>query len=110
MNENIAKTRLGNYVREQREKRKLTQEKLGELTELSTVTISAIERGVKAPSFESLCALIKVLNLDARRIFPYDPGNLGDHEDAYRCFCEMGKGMRSDQLNSLMSFVNRMQR
>ena len=62
--------------REQREKRKLTQEKLGELTELSTVTISAIERGVKAPSFESLCALIKVLNLDARRIFPYDPGNL----------------------------------
>ena len=43
MNSEVKRLRFGAYVKEQRSRRNLTQEKLAELTDLSPVTISAIE-------------------------------------------------------------------
>ena len=98
MNSEVKRLRFGAYVKEQRNRRNLTQEKLAELTDLSPVTISAIERGDKAPSFDSLCVIIQALNLDAHRIFPYD------------VHCEMGKGLSEEQLIALTDFIYKLKK
>ena len=54
---------LGRNVRSHREKKKLTQEALGELAELHTTYISDIERGVRNPSITSLISLAHALGL-----------------------------------------------
>ncbi|MCI8540681.1 MAG: helix-turn-helix transcriptional regulator [Erysipelotrichaceae bacterium] len=110
MNSEVKRLRFGAYVKEQRNRRNLTQEKLAELTDLSPVTISAIERGDKAPSFDSLCVIIQALNLDAHRIFPYDVHSIQSQEDAYRYFCEMGKGLSEEQLLALTDFIYKLKK
>lgn len=98
------KIKFGLYVKEQRERMKMTQEQLAERTDLSMVTISAIERGVKAPSFESLYAIIEALGLDARRIFAYEPHVITD-EDAYHYYCELGKDFTYTQLMAIIHVI-----
>ena len=105
MERNEKKIQFGEYVKEQRERKKLTQEQLAEQTELSTVTISAIERGVKAPSFESMSSIICVLNLDPRRIFPYKPMISSDKDEAYRYYCEIGRDFTQNQLLAVIHLI-----
>lgn len=52
---------LGRNVRSFREKKKLTQEVLGERAELHTTYVSDIERGVRNPSIASVIRLAKAL-------------------------------------------------
>jgi transcriptional regulator with XRE-family HTH domain len=52
---------LGLNLRSLREKRSLTQEKLGELAELDPTYISGIERGIRNPSLLSLHRIAKAL-------------------------------------------------
>ena len=54
---------LGRNLRRQREKRKFTQEKLGELAELDPTYISGIERGIRNPSLLSLLRIAKALGI-----------------------------------------------
>lgn len=59
--------RLGERIRRARKKKRMTQEELGEKTELSTAHIGHIERGTRIPSLEALLSLAAVLGtgLDA---------------------------------------------
>lgn len=105
MEKDKKKIQFGEYVKDQRERKKLTQEQLAELTDLSTVTISAIERGVKAPSFESMSNIIRVLNLDSRRIFPYEAAIGDDENKAYRYYCEIGREFTHSQLLAIIHLI-----
>ena len=58
-----ALTRLGLNLRQYRESKKLTQEKLGERAELDATYISGIERGVRNPSILSLARIAKALGI-----------------------------------------------
>lgn len=60
---------LGRNVRLLREKKKLTQEALGEASELHTSYISDIERGVRNPSFLILLKLARGLEVSAADLF-----------------------------------------
>ena len=60
---------LGRNVRAYREKKKLTQEALGERAELHTTYISDIERGVRNPSALILLRLAKGLSISAADLF-----------------------------------------
>jgi transcriptional regulator with XRE-family HTH domain len=60
---------LGRNVRSLREKKKLTQEALGERAELHTTYISDIERGMRNPSALILLRLAKGLGADAGDLF-----------------------------------------
>ncbi len=51
--------------------RKLTQEKLAELTELDTRTIQRIENNEREPSMESFRKLIKILNIKDKDVLEY---------------------------------------
>jgi len=53
-------------VREHRKQKKLSQEKLAEKAELSTVFISRVERGKESPSVDSLLKIAKALDVRVR--------------------------------------------
>jgi transcriptional regulator with XRE-family HTH domain len=60
---------LGRNVRLLREQKKLTQEALGEASELHTSYISDIERGVRNPSFLILLKLARGLSVVVAELF-----------------------------------------
>jgi transcriptional regulator with XRE-family HTH domain len=60
---------VGNLVRHHRKRAKLTQNALAERTRLSVELINRIERGVAAPSFETLEKLSKALKTPVRDFF-----------------------------------------
>ena len=64
----IAKHRryLGEAVRTHRKAGALSQEKLAEKAELSTVFISRIERGKESPSVDSLVKIARALGVKVR--------------------------------------------
>ena len=54
---------LGNNIREARKSLKMTQEKLAEKIEVSTVFISQIESGARKPSLETVYKISIALNI-----------------------------------------------
>ena len=54
---------IGAKIREQRMYKKITQEKLAELVDISTTYLSGIERGKKIPSFKVMIDIAKELDM-----------------------------------------------
>lgn len=63
------KLRVGGRLREIRKSRGLTQERLAERIERSVDAVSALERGLALPSFETLEKLADVLDVPVRDFF-----------------------------------------
>lgn len=61
---------IENKVRYWRKKRGLTQDRLAELSGLSRVSISEIERGTADVKISTIKALAKALNVEFAEIFP----------------------------------------
>ena len=57
---------LGESVRAKRKEAGLSQERLAEKADLSTVFISRIERGVESPSLDNLVRIAKALGVRVR--------------------------------------------
>ena len=57
----VALTKFGASVRDLREKRELTQERLSELSELDQTYISGIENGSRNPTIISVARIAKAL-------------------------------------------------
>lgn len=57
---------LGEAVRAARKEAELSQEKLAEKADLSTVFISRIERGVESPSVDNLVKIARALGVRVR--------------------------------------------
>ncbi len=57
---------LGEAVRSKRQEAGLSQEKLAEKADLSTVFISRIERGVESPSVDNLLKIARALGTRVR--------------------------------------------
>ena len=56
---------IGRRIKAARESKKLTQEQLAELVDLSPMHISVIERGVKLPKLETLINIANILDVSA---------------------------------------------
>ena len=52
---------IGRRIKTARENKRLTQEQLAELVDLSPMHVSVIERGVKLPKLETLINIANVL-------------------------------------------------
>ena len=65
--------KLGRRIAELRRARKLTQEQLAEAVGCSVEFISLVERGVNAPSVASLADFAKVLKVEVKELFTFDP-------------------------------------
>jgi len=60
---------LRNNIKFYRNMRNLTQEKLGELSGISTDYISELERGKKVPSIKRLILIAKALDVEIYKFF-----------------------------------------
>lgn len=56
---------VGNRIRAARRSKKLTQEQLAELVELSPSHVGVIERGVKSPNLDTFVAIVNALDVSA---------------------------------------------
>lgn len=63
---------LGKRIKEIRNKRGLTQEKLAELVEINTPNISYIENGKFYPSYETFIGLVRALDVEPKELFTFD--------------------------------------
>jgi DNA-binding XRE family transcriptional regulator len=63
--------RFGRRVRQVRRQQDLTQEQLAEAAGISVEFLSNIERGVNAPSFETLEKLAEVLQVPVQELFHF---------------------------------------
>lgn len=62
---------LGKRIKQIRKAAKLTQARLAEKTRLSVEYISRLERGISQPSFKTLEALSKSLNVNVKDFFDF---------------------------------------
>lgn len=68
----VLRVRFGRKLKNLRKKNGLTQEQLAEKTGLSVDFIGMIERGERAPSFETIEQLAKVLKIRISELFIYE--------------------------------------
>lgn len=66
------RAQFGQRLRYLRRQLNLTQEQLAEATGISVDMISNIERGINAPSFETIEKLAKVLKILPKELFNFD--------------------------------------
>jgi transcriptional regulator with XRE-family HTH domain len=66
------RTQFAERLKTLRIEKQLTQEQLAKLTGLSTSFISSMERGINAPSFETLESLAKALDVLVKDLFDFD--------------------------------------
>lgn len=64
----LARTVVAN-IRKLRRQRRLSQEKLGRLAGFSTSFVSMLERGVRAPTLDTIDTLAKALRVPPLRLF-----------------------------------------
>ncbi len=69
MDKLIDYTALGDRIRTVRKKQGLSQEKLGEICQISTAHVGHIERGTRIPSLETLFKISKELNISMDYLF-----------------------------------------
>ena len=74
MTDNMKKL-LGKRIKEIRNKKGMTQEKLAELVEINTPNISYIENGKFYPSYETFIGLLKALDVEPCELFTFDMVN-----------------------------------
>ena len=60
------------YIREIREERGLSQEKLSKISGVSSSHIGYLENGEREPTISVLCKLDKALNVDIKDLFKYE--------------------------------------
>lgn len=64
--------KFGLKVKLERTKRGLSQEKLAELADLNTNTISTIERGITSPTIETIYSLARALEIPVEELIKVD--------------------------------------
>lgn len=64
--------KFGEKVRSYRELRKLSQERLAELADVSTNTINSIENGKTFLTYPTLKSICSALNITAPQLFAFD--------------------------------------
>ena len=66
------KTHFGKRLRDLRKQKGMTQEQLAEEALVSVDFLSLIERGINAPSFDTLEKLARALDVPVKHFFEFD--------------------------------------
>ena len=67
------RVQFGRRLRQLRRQKDLTQEQLADAAGISVDMLSNIERGVNAPSFETLAKLAATLGMEVEALFHFTP-------------------------------------
>ena len=66
------RVQFGKKLRDLRKQRGITQEQLAEAASISVDFLSLVERGINAPSFETLEKLACALDVPVKQLFNFD--------------------------------------
>ena len=66
------RVQFGNKLRDLRKQRGITQEQLAEWSSISVDFLSLVERGINAPSFETLEKLAGALDVPVKQLFNFE--------------------------------------
>ena len=66
------RVQFGKKLRDLRKEKGKTQEQLAETASISVDFLSLVERGINAPSFETLEKLARALDVPVRQLFNFD--------------------------------------
>lgn len=94
---------LGKRIKEVRKARNITQEKLAELVNLETGSLSAIESGRKFPSLFIIEKIAQVLGVDLKLLFDYEH-HLSDSEMELFITKNLNN-LSSEQISFIYKFV-----
>ena len=72
MKKNDLHIRIGNRIKKLRKEKKISQEKLAELIDKSTDSISNVERGIFLPRIETAQEIADALGVDLYELFIHD--------------------------------------
>ena len=74
---------LGKRIKEQRKKMNLTQEELGQLINVTKVSICCYENGTRTPTLETLKVLAETFNVDINYLLGNDSYEIADGDNSY---------------------------
>ena len=98
-------SQIGARVRALRRKQKITQEQLAELIDVTTETISNVERGVSVPSIRTLSLIARRLGVSLAALLDIDahaPQATRRRLDAQERLREIVAGIGDDALEALV--------
>jgi len=64
MEDKQKKILIGRLIKTERERQKITQDKLSDLVGIDATNLSKIERGISFPSFKNFCKIIEILKIE----------------------------------------------
>ena len=91
MTEESVKTILSGNIRRLRLTKDLSQQELAEITNISVPFLSALERGEKFPSAESLGKLSEALEVPLSELFRNDNSSVSDYKTLIKDYFESQK-------------------
>ena len=77
---------LGKRIKEQRKKLNLTQEQLGELINVTKVSICCYEKGTRTPTLETLQVLAEIFNVDINYLLGNDSYQVAEEGSKYGAY------------------------
>ena len=95
---------LGMRIKEFRENRKLTQDKLAEMVGIDPKHLSRIENGRNYPSFETLEKILESLNISYQDIFNYK--HFLNKNDMIKIINTKLSGLNDDKLTFVFKMIN----
>src|SRR5574344_1275894 len=95
---------FGQRLKEIRKNKNLTQEQLAEMIEKDDKHISALERGIHFPSFDTLEKLSKALDVQLHELFFFEP--FRDNKFLYNESLKMLQNADEKQLKQIYYFLS----
>jgi transcriptional regulator with XRE-family HTH domain len=100
---NLNKKLLGKRIKQARENRKLTQEKLAEIIGVSTVYVSHLEIGSKLPSLETLVKISNSLDISVDYLLSNDVNTAKEYLESD--LAKLVKDCSSNDMNLIITIV-----
>ena len=94
---------FGKRIKELRKKQKLTQERLAEILDVDSKTISRLEKGYYFTTYENLEKLSKALGVEIKDFFDFK--HLKDKEELQSLVISKVKTLPHDNLQKLAKFI-----
>lgn len=74
---------LGKRLKELRKQHQMTQQELGNLINVTKVSICCYEKGTRTPTLETLLEIANVFHVDVNYFFGHDEYVIADNENSY---------------------------
>lgn len=105
MEEKDLKKYVGNRIREERKRSRLSQKELGEKIGVKHNTVSQYENATNSPEQDSLFKIARALNIKVDDLFP--PMNVDDKSESFERALKMAEGLDLEEINFLKRLIEK---